>query len=116
TPSAGMRGATVLPSPTPPTYSANSPSKEYVYAGSKLLAVSEPLVPVPSDLAVWRLSTGTWYVMDVNGPTAVQGWGVSTDIAAPGDYDGDGKTDFCVFRPSEGAWYILESGSGSMNV
>ena len=28
---------------------------------------------------------------------------------APGDYDGDGKTDLCVFRPATGTWFILES-------
>ena len=30
----------------------------------------------------------------------------------PGDFDGDGKTDFAVYRPGENAWYVLNSGSG----
>jgi len=35
--------------------------------------------------------------------------GVGGDIAAPGDYDGDGKTDAAVFRPSDSMWYVLRS-------
>ncbi len=101
-----------MPSPTP----TPQLSKEYLYAGSKLLAVEDAnasAVP-PADLAVWRPSTGVWWVLGGQGSqqTTVQ-WGLSTDKAAPGDYDGDGKTDFCVFRPSEGNWYIQPSSNPS---
>ncbi|MBK9156405.1 MAG: VCBS repeat-containing protein [Chloracidobacterium sp.] len=100
----------LMPEPTP-QYTANAPVKEYVYAGSKLVAVSEPVQPAPNDLAVWRLSTGVWYVKGPTGTISTATWGESTDKPAPGDYDGDGKTDFCVFRPSNGNWYIIESGT-----
>jgi hypothetical protein len=32
-----------------------------------------------------------------------------THATAPGDFDGDGKSDITVFRPSTGAWYVRGS-------
>ena len=78
------RASAPLLLPTP-EYAANKPVKEYVHApGGKLLAVSEP--NRTSDLAVWRVSTGTWYVIDENGTTSTQTFGLPTDLPAPGDY------------------------------
>ena len=45
-----------------------------------------------------------------------QQWGVLGDIPVPGDYDGDGKTDFAVYRPSTGVWFILNSASFTRHV
>lgn len=111
------------PAPAPtelidsPTYDAASPAVEYVYAGGKLIAAIEAARPVPADLAIWRASTGSWWVLNgENSSHTTQGWGINGDIPVPGDYDGDGKTDFSVFRPSTSQWYILKSSDLSSSV
>src|SRR5580765_1677406 len=94
-------------------------SKEYIYAGSRLLAVEDANANAapPADIAVWRPGNGGWYVLGGPGSaqTTVQ-FGMAGDIPVPGDYDGDGKTDFAVFRIYQGSgiWYICpSSGDGS---
>lgn len=84
-------------------------SKEYIYAGSRMLAVEDAnaVAAPPADIAVWRPTGGTWYVMGQTGSSAATyNWGISTDIPVPGDYDADGKTDFAIYRPSSGDWWI----------
>jgi hypothetical protein len=66
-----------------------------------------------ADLAVWRPSTGTFYIQLSAGGVIVQPWGTSGDVPVRGDFDGDGKSDFTVYRPSTGVWYTLYSGGGS---
>lgn len=107
---------TTLPSPTP----TPQLSKEYIYAGSRMLAVEDANANAapPADLAVWRKSTGYWYVLGGTGSaqTSFQ-WGASGDTPVPGDFDGDGKTDFAVFRPysvnQNATWYVSYSSNGN---
>jgi hypothetical protein len=94
-------------------------SKEYIYAGSRLLAVEDANANAapPTDLAIWRPSDGNWWVLGGPGSALViQPWGMSADKPAPGDYDGDGKTDFAIFRPSDGNWWVINSSTGSGGV
>ena len=99
---------------------SNTPqlSKELIYSGSRLISVEDANASAapPADLAVWRPSTGVWYVLGGQGSQQVfMQWGTNGDTTVPGDYDGDGKTDFSVFRPSEGNRYIQRSSDSSMN-
>ena len=50
--------------------------------------------------AWWRFTTGN---------------GTSTR-RAPGDFDGDDKTDHTVFRPTSGLWYSNPSGGGAIDI
>jgi hypothetical protein len=112
--------AAILPTSDP----APQLSKEYIYAGSRLLAVEDANANAapPADLAVWRPSTGGWWVLGGQGSQQVtQNWGTSFDQPVQGDYDGDGKTDFAVWRKTEssagagdvGNWYIINSSTST---
>ena len=72
------------------------------------------------DLAVVRPGTDGFLVWEFE-PSGTAGisvvravWGVAaTDIITPGDYDGDGKTEYSVWRPgTPGVFYMLTAGTG----
>ena len=68
-----------------------------------------------TDIAVWRPSTGTWWILNSStGAVTQRQWGDVRRHSVPGDYDGDGKTDIAVWRPSDGQWWILNSSNGSV--
>lgn len=78
-----------------------------------------------ADVAVYRApgsanpcgaTSGVWYYR----PSATTGidfryicWGATGDRVAPGDYDGDGRTDAAVFRGSPGIFFVNKSGGGT---
>jgi len=68
------------------------------------------LLPTPSDFdgdgrsdaAVFRPSTGQWWMRGL----APVVYGVTGDVPLSADFTGDGRTDVAVFRPSSGVWYV----------
>lgn len=58
-----------------------------------------------NEVAIYRPSTGEWWVQGGSPQTTIFGGG--DDIPVPGDYDGNGRTDKAVYRPSTGEWYVL---------
>ncbi|MGI8686459.1 MAG: hypothetical protein ACR2MO_15460 [Acidimicrobiales bacterium] len=57
-----------------------------------------------SDKAVYRPSTGQWFV--AGGSPALVQYGASGDIPVPANYDGAGGSDIAVYRPSTGQWFV----------
>jgi hypothetical protein len=68
------------------------------------------------DIAVFRRSTGVWYILEssTNTGRVVQNFGAVNDFPSVGDYDADGRTDLCVVRAEGGqrVWYIQNSSNG----
>src|SRR6187549_3186558 len=44
-------------------------------------------------------------------PVTAAGFGLT--YRAPGDFDGDGKTDIAIYRPDSGQWWVRRSSDGS---
>ncbi len=68
-----------------------------------------------SDMAVFRPSTGAWYLQQSQAGFYGTLFGIPTDKIAPADYDGDGKTDIAVYRPANGVWYKLDSSTNTVS-
>ncbi len=67
------------------------------------------------DLAVFRPTTGAWYILQSsNGLLASYFWGLEGDVPTQADFDADGKTDVAVFRKPGGIWYVLRSSDNSL--
>lgn len=63
-----------------------------------------------TDVAVWRPSNGTFYVMRSQDATfQIAQWGLSTDTPVHGDFDGDDHADMAVWRGSSGDFYVRRS-------
>lgn len=66
-----------------------------------------------TDVAVWRPSTGVWYIIRSNSNILfAKQWGAAGDIPQPARYNG-GTMDLAVYRPSTGVWWINYNGGNS---
>ena len=62
-----------------------------------------------ADLAVYRPSTGQWFVEESSTNYAGQllaTFGGPKDIPVPANYNGNGKADVAVYRPTTGQWFF----------
>ncbi len=68
-----------------------------------------------ADIAVWRPSNGTWYVIrSANSTVGIQQHGATGDIPVPADYDGDGRADYAYWRAGAAATIsILQSSNNT---
>ena len=68
------------------------------------------------DVAIYRPSTGQWWVLRSTEGLIGATWGTATDTPAPADFDGDGRADLTVFRPSTGTWYSYRSSDAAVSI
>jgi hypothetical protein len=66
-----------------------------------------------ADVATYDGVAAVFHVIGANARYIDQGWGMTGDVAVPGDYTGNGTANYAVFRPSDGRWYIRPDGGGS---
>ena len=57
-----------------------------------------------ADIAVYRPSTGEWFVRGQFTKT----WGGPGFVAVPGDYNGDRSADIVVYETATGRWFFLD--------
>lgn len=62
-----------------------------------------------SDVINLRPSSNDWYALGTQNGFSAVNFGLSGDLLAPADYDGDGRMDYGLYRPSTGTWWIMNS-------
>ena len=100
-----------------------SPSKEYVYAGGRLIATEEPPGTGVDTIGLYNPSGGAFFLRNSNtsgiadvtfsfGPAPAAGF-----IPIAGDWNGDGVDSTGLYDPATGAFFLRNSNStGSADV
>jgi murein DD-endopeptidase MepM/ murein hydrolase activator NlpD len=88
--------------PTPGDYDGDGITDISRYDGSALVWYVRPSSSIPGSAPTIGL------------PSVTMPATIPANISAPGDYDGDGKTDLAVYRPENGQWIVKASGGVSI--
>jgi uncharacterized delta-60 repeat protein len=68
-----------------------------------------------TDTAVYRPSTGNWFVLNSSNSTVtILQFGSNGDIPIDGDFDGDGRNDLAVYKPTLGQWWFQRSSDNTV--
>ena len=67
-----------------------------------------------TDYAIFRPSTGEWWINRSTAGVFVLRFGQNGDIPVPADYDGDGLVDVAIYR--NGVWWQYRMGTGTVHV
>jgi hypothetical protein len=97
--------------------SLSIPSKEYVYAGGRLVATEEP-PPIhhASTIGVFRPNTNYFYLRNSNAagnPDISVPLGGQNDLPIVGDWDGNGTFTIGVFRPGNNNTFYLSNNNAT---
>lgn len=101
---------------SPASLTPANPSKEYIYAGGRIVATEESVTTAINieTIGVYRPSSSTFYLRNSNstGPPDLSiPYGAVGDLPVVGDWDGNGSTTIGLYRPSNSTFYLRNSNS-----